>query len=210
MANRRFEIKQRGSVSRRTKAVYLIIAEGHNKTETLYLSHFQDQVNDFNIRFVKAGNKTDAESLYQTVVNKWKEFGLSGNSGDKAFVVVDMDNDSQKAEKLRKLIEENSNKDISFIISNPTFEIWFLLHFRYSTKFYPDGEAVIHDLKKYIPDYEKNSDCFSECLSGLQDAVANASKLENYFAEAEWPSVECNPRTDVGELVEVLWDKKAD
>ncbi len=37
MANRRFEIKQRGSVSRRTKAVYLIIAEGHNKTETLYL-----------------------------------------------------------------------------------------------------------------------------------------------------------------------------
>ena len=101
MANRRFEIKQRGSVSRRTKAVYLIIAEGHNKTETLYLSHFQDQVNDFNIRFVKAGNKTDAESLYQTVVNKWKELGLSGNSGDKAFVVVDMDNDSQKAEKLR-------------------------------------------------------------------------------------------------------------
>ena len=33
--------------------------EGKNKTEVLYLSHFQDQGKSYSIRFVKAGYKTE-------------------------------------------------------------------------------------------------------------------------------------------------------
>ena len=43
MARREINIKKRGTNRRKLKPVYLIIAEGKNKTEVLYLSHFQDQ-----------------------------------------------------------------------------------------------------------------------------------------------------------------------
>ncbi len=52
----------------------------------MYLSHFQEQGKDYYIRFVKAGNKADAESLYKTLTAKWKELGLSAASGDKGLI----------------------------------------------------------------------------------------------------------------------------
>lgn len=203
---RNLEVKKRGNKKRRQKAVYLIIAEGRNKTETLYLTNFQDQSKDFIIRFVKAGSNTDAESLYRTLVAKWKELGLDANEGDKGFIVIDIDNDEQKSEKISMLINKNSNDAISFVISNPTFEIWFLLHFKYTTKFYKDCNSVIADLRRYILNYDKNIDCFPYCEDMTMEAIENALKLENFFSKEIWPSTKCNPRTDVGRLVKRLMD----
>lgn len=59
---------------------------------------------------------------------------------------------------IKKQIQEaaklaNTNK-IELIISNPSFEIWFLLHFIYTTKYY-DNKSLIDDLKAYVPNYKK-------------------------------------------------------
>ena len=53
MAKRQIVVKKRGVNARKTKAVYLIIAEGKNKTETLYFSNYQEQDNPYTILFVK-------------------------------------------------------------------------------------------------------------------------------------------------------------
>ena len=204
MSMREIGIKNRGSGNRKTKPVYLIIAEGKNKTETLYFSNYQEQGRPYSIRFAKAGSKTDAESLYKALSAKWKEMDLSEDNGDRGFIVLDIDNDPLKAEKISELIQANTNRAISFVTSNPTFEIWFLLHFRYTTKAYPNGDAVIDDLKKYIPDYEKNKDVYSLCCDKLEEAIRNADKLETYHKGKGWPSTDCNPRTDVAALVSLL------
>ncbi len=123
MTKRDISLKKRGTRNKKERATYLVVAEGRNKTETLYLSHFQVQGKDYYLRFVKAGSKTDAESLYKTLMAKWKELGLSQASGDKGFIVLDIDNDPQKAEKVLSLIQANRNEAISFIVSNPVFEV---------------------------------------------------------------------------------------
>lgn len=51
-----------------------------------------------------------------------------------------------------KLARQNN---ISVFLSNPCFEIWYLLHFRYSTKLYGSNEEVIKELGSYISDYSK-------------------------------------------------------
>lgn len=204
MPKREIGIKKRGSANRKAKPVYLIIAEGKNKTETLYFSNYQEQGRSYSIRFVKAGSKTDAESLYKALSAKWKEMDLSEDNGDRGFIVLDIDNDPLKAEKITELIQSNANRAICFVASNPTFEIWFLLHFRYTTKEYPNGDAVIDDLKKYIPDYEKNKDVFGLSHDKLLDALRNADKLAAYHDGKAWPSADCNPRTDAARLVAIL------
>ena len=204
MTKRDISLKKRGTKAKKERVTYLIVAEGRNKTEMLYLSHFQEQGKDYYIRFVKAGNKTDAESLYKTLTAKWKELGLSAASGDKVFVVLDIDNDSNKAEKVISLIKENKNEAISFIVSNPVFEIWFLLHYRFTTKFYADGDAVIKDLKKYIPNYEKNFDSYELCKDKLSVALENVNKLTQRYEGVNWPSKDCNPRIDVANLIRII------
>lgn len=201
---RNIDVKKRGNRQRKRKSVYLVIAEGRNKTETIYLQNFQEQGKPFCIHFVKAGSNTDAESLYKTLASKWKELGLSEADGDKGFVVVDIDNDELKANSIRKLIKANSIAGIGFIVSNPTFELWYLLHYKYTTKFYADGNALIKDLRKFIPVYEKNMDCFMLTQQYVGEAIKNADKLAKNYGDERWPAKECNPRTDVGNLVELL------
>lgn len=205
MAKRQIVVKKRGVNARKTKAVYLIIAEGKNKTETLYFSNYQEQGNPYTILFVKAGNKTDAESLYKALVAKWKELDLSTEKG--GFIVLDIDNDETKAAVIRELAKTNDIISIEFIVSNPAFEVWLLMHFKYTTKEYLNGDAVIKDLEKCIPEYEKNKDIYSICHIKTQDALRNWDKLLKYFGDREWPSINCNPRTDVGGLVRLLEQK---
>lgn len=204
MAKRNIEIKKRGKNTRNSRSVFLIIAEGKNKTETLYFSNYQMQGREYSIKFVKAGNNTDAESLYNTICSKWEELGLSEDRGDRGFVILDIDNDDSKAQKVVTLIKKNKNPAISFVVSNPAFEIWFLIHFRFTTKFYKDGNAVIADLLKFIPDYEKSKDCFSLINDKTAIAIQNSSKLRSVYDEQTWPSIACNPRTDVDQLVKLL------
>ena len=204
MARREIGIKKRGTSRRKLKQVYLIIAEGKNKTEMLYLSHFQDQEKSYSIRFVKAGYKTDADSLYNALIDKWEELDLSEKKGDRGFVILDIDNDLLKAQKVSALVHSNTNTAVSFVVSNPTFEVWFLLHFKYTTKQYKDGNAVIKELRRYLPNYEKNRDCFEDCKDEMKEAIKNSIILAKYYVDTEWPSIECNPRTDMGILVACL------
>ena len=201
MARREISIKKRGTNRRKLKPVYLIIAEGKNKTEVLYLSHFQDQGKSYSIRFVKAGYKTDVDSLYNVLIAKWEELDLSAKKGDLGFVILDIDNDQLKAQKVSALVKSNKNTAVRFVVSNPTFEVWLLLHFKYSTKQYKDGNSVIKDLRRYLPNYEKNRDCFEVCKDKMKDAVDNSTKLAKNYDDNEWPSIECNPRTDMGDLI---------
>lgn len=204
MSRREIGIKKRGTSRRKLKPVYLIIAEGKNKTEVLYLSHFQDQEKSYSIRFVKAGYKTDADSLYNALIDKWKKLDLSAKNGDLGFVILDIDNDPLKAQKISALAQNNTNTEVSFVVSNPTFEVWLLMHFKYTTKQYKDGNTVIKELRRYLPNYEKNRDCFEDCKDKIKEAVKNSITIAEYYADNEWPSIECNPRTDMGYLVECL------
>lgn len=204
MTKRRFEIKERGNKRRRKKPVYLIIAEGRNKTEKLYFSNFQCQDKTYSIRFINAGSNTDAESLYMKMVSKWNELELEENIGDKGFIVLDIDNDGCKAIKVYELIQNNKYPSIRFIVSNPTFEVWFLLHFKYTTKHFSDGDAVIKELEKYIPNYNKGKDYYSVLEGKMQKAIDNSNMLNKNYEELRWPSIKCNPRTDVGGLFEIL------
>ena len=129
---------------------------------------------------------------------------LSEKKGDRGFVILDIDNDPLKAQKVSVLAHSNTNIAVSFVVSNPTFEVWFLLHFKYTTKQYKDGNAVIKELRRYLPNYEKNRDCFEDCKDRMKTAVDNSIILSEYYSDSEWPSVECNPRTDMGELIGVL------
>jgi hypothetical protein len=95
---------------------------------------------------------------------------------------------------------------IQSVTSVPCFEIWFLLHFRYSTKGYETCQGsicaqVIKDLKQHIPEYVKGiCGAYRQIQDRTDDAVSNAKNLSHYNINAETD----NPSTKVHELVEYL------
>ncbi len=201
---RRFESKKRNSELRKQKPIILIVAEGENVTETQYFRSFQRRNADKNIRIILAKHVTDPEGMLKALQNKWKEMSLDSRKGDKAYVVLDLDCDEKKAALISEL--GMKARDVEFIVSNPCFEVWFLLHYKYSTKQFYSGEAVIKELRSYIPNYEKNLDVSGKLETLEQEAIQNSDKLRKFFVnqKCRWPAIDCNPRTDADLIVRTL------
>ena len=201
---RKFSVKQRNTGSRKPKPLIILVAEGRNVTETLYFRQFQRQHAAYNIKVLTPGSITDPEGMLKKIEGFWHKNEMDQDKGDLGFIVLDLDCDEEKANLIKKL--EAGSKIAQFIVSNPCFEIWYILHFKYTTHVYASGAEVIRDLKNYINNYEKNRDVSGALSDKMETAIENAKRLEGYFEELgyKWPSVEGNPRTDVPLIIKSI------
>ena len=62
-------------------------------------------------------------------------------------------------------------------ISNPCFEVWYLLHFQYTSRFLKDYSAVKKLLENYLGDVDKPEDVFNILEDHMEQAVHNAKLL---------------------------------
>ena len=203
-SKRTFSDKARNKHNRKEKQMVIITAEGKNETEAKYFNSFRSVGCPYIIKIHKAGHVTDPTKLAESIRKRWYAEDADSRTGDKAFVIVDLDNNGSKAKEIQRLETENNIEE--YIVSNPCFEVWYLLHYGFSTRAYIDADAVIRELKKRYPEYEKTSDMYTVLRDKMHEAITNAEKLEEYYKseEHEHPDVSCNPYTDVHKLVKML------
>ena len=203
-SGRSFSSKKRNKQSRKEKPMIIITAEGRNETEARYFNNFRTADCPYIIKFHKAGHLTDPTKLAESIRKRWDAEEADERTGDMAFVVVDLDNNEEKAKEIQQV--EARNRVEKFIVSNPCFEVWFLLHYEYSTRSYMSADAVIKELRKHYPGYEKTSDMYPILLDKVDDAITNAEKLEDYHNAEEHlhPDAKCNPYTDVHKFVKLI------
>lgn len=204
MADRNFQKKKRNVVNRQRKPVMIITAEGKNKTERLYFNSFQEQHGKYAIRFVNTGHDTDPAGMLKSMETYWKNNELSLKYGDKAYIVLDMDCSAEKIKLVKEL--QKTSKNIRFIASNPCIEVWFILHFAYTTHQFKDSREPKRELARYIPGYQESTDVSAIIRSRLSEAQKNVEKLYAYYQSinTNWGDVECNPMTDVLEILKEL------
>lgn len=204
MADREFQKKRRNTEKRIKKPVMLITAEGNNKTEQLYFTSFQRQHGKYSLKFVKTGKDTDPDGMYKSLDNYWKNNELSRKCGDKAYIVMDLDCDERKCKRVEALSKNSEN--IQFIVSNPCIEVWFSMHFSYSTHQFLDSKEPKRELQNYIKDYEENMNVVGILEPKLHFAMENSTRLQQYYEGIgiRWGTVACNPMTDVPKIIKEL------
>lgn len=65
----------------------------------------------------------------------------------------------KKLAALQKKYEGNAS--VVLCDSMPSIEYWFLLHFKHTTRHFGTSKAVVKELKKYIPQYDKTEQFLS-------------------------------------------------
>lgn len=209
-------IEKRGTRRRQIKKVILIVTEG-SRTEPKYFTHFRTRHTNIDIQVVgsrSSGGETDYMSLLRKAQEYQKKNQLSYANGDSVWVVADGDvnynnpdpvgSKNQQLSRVRKLAERS---DIQVAISNPCFEYWYLLHFRYTTKYLRDYNATKNELETFLPEYEKADDVFEKLVPMMEQAVQSAKRAEKYHLDdgAILPfGAEVNPFTEVYRLIEIL------
>lgn len=115
-----------------------------------------------------------------------------------------------KTKELREYDKALKKEGFRLALSNPCFELWYLLHFTYTTAHFQDYEAIKTqqlDKANRLPGYEKTKNYWSVLDDKANTAIANAKELKKHHEDLRQFNpldVSCNPYTNVWELVEEL------
>lgn len=179
----------------------LIVCEGR-KTEPNYFEGFRRENRDLIISIIESPGKTPIQ-IVRHAMQRARDLDIGKVEGDAAWCVFDVD--ECEAKDMRKAIEQAGNK-LKLAISNPCFEVWFLLHFTYTEKRMDTCKDVIAELKRNMPGYDKAADHFGRLRSMTQTAVTNAERLERGRIGMGLEGFErgANPCTHVHHLVNTI------
>lgn len=189
--------KLRGKISRK---VFVIVCEGE-KTERIYFNRYKTRYS--NLRIETPNSRcTDPINLAKFSREQIKKEALDLKNGDAVWCVFDCDENTN--EDLSQACRI-AGKDIKICLSNPNFELWFLLHFS-SVVFKVTRSEVIEKLREHIPVYEKNKDFFDLLLGNRPTAIENAKKLIKMHETTgvKLISLESNPSTQVQNIVKEI------
>lgn len=205
---RKVDQKKRGKVSRKTKKIILIGAEGKNQTERKYFKAFNQVQSEYKIMAGK-GNNTDPVGVVEDLLKSAKQEELDLKDGDILACFIDVDFKNGRDQELRAAMKLARQNNISVFLSNPCFEIWYLLHFRYSTKLYGSNEEVIKELSSYISDYSKSKDVYDVIENKIDQALLNTKRLESYHLEnGTNDRLKKLPSTEAYKLIEMILEKR--
>ena len=202
MKSGRGYIESRGREKRKRNPIVLYAAEGKNKTEMLYMSALKRNRN-LTIELAK-GNETDPVNMMIRLKSEAEDLALSLQDGDRAYCFIDTDTEPAKQKQIDGAFEQQDDL-IKVILSSPCFEVWFLCHYRYSTRYMTSKEAIA-ELKRFCSGYEKNKSVFDTLEPKTQAAIKNAKKLARHhdLLGRKPDSMERNPSSDIYKVVEYV------
>lgn len=218
---------------RKLNPTILIICEGKD-TETIYFENFNSKYTKVDVRIADRNSKgknkgraTDPENLVKKAIEILnKDYDIDEKDGDRVWCVFDVDINYNNNNAIQSKIDEinkakilSDKNNIRLGISNPCFELWYLLHFEYTTANLKDYNDVKQRLDKYIQNYDKNKNVYDEIKPFLKDAIARFKKLKQHHeslgkilpnAESDYLKitgeniVKSNPYTNVSDLIEYM------
>ncbi len=195
---------RRGGPIREPYDVVLIACEGQ-KTEPNYLRSLQVAygLSSVNLRILPPP-RSDPMCIVEFVIEHLKDEEIN-----RGYCVFDRDRHANFDAAMRRIRLSPLGRSGRLIAvpSTPCFEIWVLLHYRYSTGAFTEasGESacqrVIRELQQYFTDYAKgHREVYATLQPRMQQAIDNAMRLERHNTDTK----NLNPATHMHYLVRYL------
>lgn len=191
----------RKSENRSLRNFIHIYVNGH--TEHEYFLLIKKDLRNTNLvikpHFENAGNPSQ---LLKRISQEYERNEIS--KGDRVFCAMDVDEITNQA--IQKGIR-NKPKRVDLILSNPNFEVWILLHFKYFTHTLMIEETV-DKVQEFIPKYSKTDiDPFFDILRKNENyAMINSKRLREFHenSNVDLNTRESNPSTKIDIILDTI------
>lgn len=183
------------SESKDTKSVYLISIASEGKTEEQYFDGIHDMNNSEIIKIERLEKISESDTKSHPIhvidlLNERKEYWVEhGIEPNELWMVIDRDKQNVSEEQLDNIIEKCEKEGYNLALSNPTFELWLLLHLKnineYSydillenNKVNKNRRFIDKELSIILGGYNKKNLKFKNFEAGIQDAIKRAKAIE--------------------------------
>jgi hypothetical protein len=197
---RRDKSLQRRPGKRLARPIFLVVCEGETEQEYIEALKRAWRVNTTQVRVADNTVGSDPLSVVKCGEDLCKDFPY-----DKVFCVFDRDSHATYGRALERIAQLSTRPrdrlPILDVRSVPCVELWFLLHFEYSTREHPDFASIRPEVSRHLPGYQKADRAIAEALvARVEVAEGNAQRLERAAVAAGFD----NPFTNFHRLVQMI------
>jgi len=195
--------RKRVVIQRQASKRILVLCEG--ETEDIYIKTFAKPYKD------KIVVEASAKCPTCPVGMADKAIELKEQDGDFDAIFLVFDNDVVTPEKMAKIDELADVNNLHLVKSDPCFEYWLLLHFKFTRKPYkrlPNKspcDQVVSELRK-ISGMESYNKAAEINLSLLMSKTDTAIKFAERSIDAWNSEGQSNPSTNMHELIACICD----
>ena len=201
---------RRTAQKRKLKKTILIVCEGE-KTERNYLDGLkrEETISKVFAITVVPGRGGSRSQIIERAINQKK---AQRRNMDVVLCVFDTESleTTQAKEDLAAARQEADRNDITLYLSNPAFEVWFLAHFRRTSRSFRNCDAVIVELDREWkaafghPYNKSDANVYQRLAERTQAAITNAKNAVEIDHKEKPDIADRNSSTDFYQLVERL------
>ena len=184
------------------KPLIVICSEGGKKSsEYFYFRNYSSR--DLRIQF-STGNNTDPTGMLEDLIKYIHNEDIKSEDNVKVFLLIDTDLSEKQISGIREIESKCKENNIEIITSAPTFEIWFLMHFRNNKLKFLTSKDVKRELEKINGTYSETMDMYNKIKNQTADARSTAQSIEQQIIKDGDDLLKSNPHSSVYKILDAI------
>ena len=122
----------------------------------------------------------------------------------KIFLVLDTDLNKTRINEIKEIEEKCNKNNIEIITSSPTFEIWYLMHYRSNKLNFLSSKEVKKELAIINNGYEESMDMYKLIYNLTDKAKTRAKSIEQNVINNKEELLKTNPHTSIYKILDAI------
>lgn len=184
------------------KPLIVICSEGGKKSsEYFYFRNYSSR--DLRIQF-STGNSTDPKGMLEDLLNYIHNEDIKSEDNCKIFLVLDTDLDIKRIQEIKDIKKRCYENNIEIITSAPTFEIWYVMHYRNDKLKFQTSKDVKKELQNLNGIYKESMDMYKVIYNLTDNARKIAKTIEEKICLNNEDLLCSNPHTSIYKILDVI------
>lgn len=184
------------------KPLIVICSEGGKKSSEYY--YFRNHTNrNLRIQF-STGNSTDPEGMLEDLLKYIHNEDVASEDNYRIFLVLDTDLDKKRISEIKKIEQKCLDNNIEIITSAPTFEIWYVMHYRSNRLKFQTSKEVKKELQSLNGTYTESMDMYKVIKEKTINARETAKGIEEQIIKNNEDLLSSNPHTGIYKILDAI------
>lgn len=179
------------------KPLIVICVEGEkNSSEYNYFRHYSNR--NLRIKFSTGGN-TDPKGMLEDLLKYIHNEDIASEDNCRIFLVLDTDLDEKRISEIKEIEQRCIDNNIEIITSAPTFEIWYVMHYRNNKLKFQTSKEVKRELQNLNGTYTESMDMYKIIKDSTDKARSIAKSIDSND-----DLLSSNPHTSIYRILDVI------
>ncbi len=158
---------------------------------------------DLRIQF-STGNSTDPKGMLEDLLKYIHNEDIASEDNCRIFLVLDTDLDERRISEIKEIEQECIDNNIEIVTSAPTFEIWYVIHYRNNRLKFQTSKEVKRELQNLNGTYTESMDMYKIIKDSTDNARSTAQSLEQKVIRNNEDLLSSNPHTSIYKILDAI------